>query len=533
MRRRGLLAGARMAYCARVTAAVGTQRFGAGTASGFPADFVAMPLRAMADAALQVARDYGCEYAAFRCEQTETEHIRLKDALLSGRSTDLTLGISVRVLHQGTWGFAGAGGVGIDLAARLARAAVALARVSAPLSTERVELAAEPVHADLVWLSECRIDPFTVPDAEKVAWFAERSVRLLAVPVVDHVDASFMAVRECLFYADLAGTSTMQRRIRLSPDITVVGIGADGGFETMRTNAPPVGRGWEYLVAADPGWDHDGELGEVPELLAERLQAPSMEPGRYDLVLDPTNLWLTIHESVGHATELDRALGYEANYAGTSFATFDKLGSLKYGSELMHVTADRTARHGLATIAIDQEGVATQQWDLVRDGVLVGYQTDRAMAARQGLGRSAGCAYADSATHVPVQRMANVSLQPLDAGPSTADLIAGVEDGLYVVGDKSWSIDMQRYNFQFTGQRFHRIRNGRLVGQVKDAAYQATTTDFWGSLAALGGPDTYLLHGATNCGKAQPGQSASVSHGCPSAVFNGVRILNTVEEAGR
>jgi TldD protein len=129
--------------------------------------------------------------------------------------------------------------------------------------------------------------------------------------------------------------------------------------------------------------------------------------------------------------------------------------------------------------------------------------------------------------------MANVSLQPAADGPSTADLVAGVDDGLYVVGDKSWSIDMQRYNFQFTAQRFYRIRGGRLAGQVKDAAYQATTTDFWGSLAALGGPQTYVLGGAFNCGKAQPGQVASVSHGCPSSLFRGVRVLNTVAEAGR
>jgi TldD protein len=187
----------------------------------------------------------------------------------------------------------------------------------------------------------------------------------------------------------------------------------------------------------------------------------------------------------------------------------------------------------LATIGYDDEGVATQSWDIVRDGRLVGYQLDRNMARLKGLGRSNGCAYADSPGHVPVQRMANVSLQPAANGPSTAELIAGVDRGLYVVGDKSWSIDMQRYNFQFTGQRFFLIRGGRLAGQVKDAAYQATTTDFWGSMALVGGPQTYVLGGAFNCGKAQPGQVASVSHGAPSALFQGVRILNTVQEAGR
>ena len=271
----------------------------------------------------------------------------------------------------------------------------------------------------------------------------------------------------------------------------------------------------------------------MPELLAEKLVAPSVEPGSYDLVIHPSNLWLTIHESVGHATELDRALGYEANYAGTSFATPDQLGRLRYGSTAMNVTGDRTEPHGLATIGYDDEGVATQAWDLVRDGILVGYQLDRAMAhlmPQLNGGRSNGCAYADSPGHIPIQRMANVSLRADPAGPATEDLVGQVERGLYVVGDRSWSIDMQRYNFQFTGQRFHRIVDGRLAGQVRDAAYQATTTDFWNALEAVGGPQTWALHGAFNCGKAQPGQVAAVGHGCPTSLFRRVRILNTAEE---
>jgi TldD protein len=299
----------------------------------------------------------------------------------------------------------------------------------------------------------------------------------------------------------------------------------------MRTLAPPAGRGWEYLIGT--GWDFDAEIAELPGLLMEHAKAPSVEPGRYDLVIDPSNLWLTIHESIGHATELDRALGYEAAYAGTSFATLDRLHALQYGSPVMNVTGDRTVEHGLATIGWDDEGVAGQQFDIVRDGVLVGYQLNRQMAAANDFGRSNGCAYADSAGHIPLQRMANVSLQPAADGPSTEELISGVKRGIYVVGDRSWSIDMQRFNFQFTGQQFHRIENGRLVGQVRDVAYQATTTDFWGSMEAVGGPGTYVLGGAFNCGKGQPGQVASVSHGCPTGLFRNVNVLNTKAEAGR
>jgi TldD protein len=321
----------------------------------------------------------------------------------------------------------------------------------------------------------------------------------------------------------------------VQPVLTGVVVTGDG-MESMRTLAPPVGRGWEYVVgtSADGAWGWAEELEALPGLAVEKLKAPSVEAGRYDLVIDPSNLFLTIHESIGHATELDRAVGYEAAYAGTSFATFDTLGSLRYGSPVMHITGDRTVEHGLATVGIDSEGVEAQSFDLVRDGTLVGYQLDRSIAASMGFGRSNGCAFADSPMHVPIQRMANVSLGHAGAaGPSTDDLIGGVERGIYVVGDKSWSIDMQRYNFQFTGQRFYRIQDGALAGQLKDVAYQATTTDFWGAMEAVGGESTWVLGGAFNCGKGQPGQVAPVSHGCPSVLVRGVNILNTREESGR
>ncbi|MGW7571111.1 TldD/PmbA family protein [Streptomyces tendae] len=499
--------------------------------------FTALPLRALADAALARARALGAEHADFRLERVRSASWRLRDVRPAGSSDTTDLGYAVRVVHGGTWGFASGVDLTLDAAAKVASQAVAMAKLSARVikaagSDERVELAAEPVHADKSWVSAYEIDPFSVPDAEKAALLADWSARLLAADGVDHVDASLLTVHENKFYADTAGTVTTQQRVRLHPVLTAVSVDdSSGEFDSMRTLAPPAGRGWEYLTGT--GWDWDSELAEIPELLAEKMRAPSVEAGLYDLVVDPSNLWLTIHESIGHATELDRALGYEAAYAGTSFATFDQLGKLHYGSELMNVTGDRTAEHGLATVGYDDEGVEGQSWDLVKNGTLVGYQLDRRIARLTGFERSNGCAYADSPAHVPVQRMANVSLRPDPGGLSTEDLIGGVDRGIYVVGDRSWSIDMQRYNFQFTGQRFFRIENGRLAGQLRDVAYQATTTDFWGSMAAVGGPQTYVLGGAFNCGKAQPGQVAAVSHGCPSALFKGVNILNTTQEAGR
>jgi TldD protein len=496
------------------------------------AAFTELPLRQLADAALTRLRELGCENGDFRVERIRDTYLSLHDARLDGSQDSEDLGFAVRVVHDGSWGFASAVDLTPDSAVAVAEQAVAVAKLSRPLSTERVELADEPTYGDVSWVSDYDVDPFSVSDQDKVSLLADWSAALLAHDIVAHADASVHHALENKFYADLNGTTTTQQRVRIQCSLEIVGIDKETGrFDTMRTLAAPVGRGWEWLTGGIYDWA--AELDEMPDLLTEKLRAPTVEGGDYDLVIDPSNLFLTIHESIGHATELDRALGYEANYAGTSFATFDKLGSLRYGSEAMDITGDRTAPHGLSTVGYDDEGVASQSWDIIKDGVLVGYQLDRAMARLKQLGRSNGCAFADSSSRVPIQRMANVSLLPADGGPSTDELISRVDRGIYVVGDKSWSIDMQRYNFQFTGQRFFRIENGRLAGQLRDVAYQATTTDFWGSLEAVGGPETYVLGGAFNCGKGQPGQAAAVSHGCPTSLFRGVRILNTVAEAGR
>ena len=504
------------------------------SAAGLDPTFSDLPHRRLGDVALARAQELGATHADFRFERVRYQYLGARDGVLQTASDSEDLGFAVRVVHGGAWGFASGVVLTDEEAVRVAETAVAVARVAAAMTSEPVVLAPEPVHEDVTWVSAYEVNPLEVPTRDKAALLVDWTERLRRGAAVDHATAFVQQVQENKYYADLAGTRTTQQRVRLQPGFEATGADdATGVFDSMASIAPPVGRGWEYL--SGDHWDWDGELAEVPELLAEKLAAPSVEAGTYDLVVHPSNLWLTIHESIGHATELDRALGYEANYAGTSFATYDKLGTLQYGSPVMNVTGDRTVEHGLATVGYDDEGVQTQSWDIVRDGVLVGYQLDRSMGAMKpelNGGRSNGCAYADSPGHIPIQRMANVSLQADPDGPSTEELIGRVERGIYVVGDKSWSIDMQRFNFQFTGQRFYKITDGRLDGMLRDVAYQATTTDFWGSMEAVGGPETWVLGGAFNCGKAQPGQVAAVSHGCPTSLFRGVNILNTIDEAG-
>ena len=497
------------------------------------AAFLDLPRDQLAEAALTAAKTAGASYADLRIHRISTEIVQLRDGELETAVVRREVGLAVRVIVGGTWGFASHAELAPSVAAETARRAVHVATTLAALNAESVELAAEPVYSDVSWVANYQIDPFDIPAADKIATLQEYSGRLLAADGINHVSAGVIAVKEQTFYADTFGSSITQQRVRVLPSLEATTVdAAAGSFDSMRTLAPPMARGWEALVD-DAVYNWSDELAQLPALLAEKVKAPSVLAGPKDLVIDPTNLWLTIHESIGHATEYDRAIGYEAAYAGTSFATPDKLGTMRYGSPLMNVTADRTVEFGLASVGYDDEGVAAQSWDLVRDGIFVGYQLDRVFAPRLGQLRSNGCSYADSPHHVPIQRMANVSLQPAPDETSTDDLIGRVEDGIYIIGDKSWSIDMQRYNFQFTGQRFFRIRDGRLDGQLRDVAYQAITTDFWNSMEAVGGASTWRLGGAFNCGKAQPGQIAAVSHGCPPALFRGVNVLNTRAEGSR
>ena len=490
---------------------------------------IPVPPSELASVALEAASALGATVAQFRVAAHSSRGVALRDGEVENIGADTSVAMSVRVVHGGAWGFAATTELSAAGAKDAATRAVSMAKLSTLVAIDEVILADEPRHGKQSWTLPIEIDAFTKTDDEIIDFLQQWNTKVSGSSIVSHIESNIAMGRDSTFYADLVGNEITQQRDRISAALTAIHV-SDSGFEDMRTCAPPAGRGWEYLTGT--GWNWDAEIAQLPDYLAEKVKSPSVTPGAMDLVIDPTNLWLTIHESIGHATELDRALGYEANYAGTSFATIDKLGVFKYGSPIMNVTGDRTADHGLSTVGFDDEGVSAQSWDLIKDGILVGYQTDRSIASKINMERSNGCAFADSALHSPIQRMPNVSLQPSSDSTTTADLIADVEAGIYIVGDKSWSIDMQRFNFQFTGQRFHEIRNGKIVGQLKDVAYQSKTPDFWGAMRRIGGARTYLLGGALNCGKGQPGQVAPVSHGCPSALFTGINVLNTRDESG-
>ncbi len=493
-------------------------------------DFYGLPSDKLADTAFTSLASKKVQHAEFRIQQVKTQSISVRDRELESVSENKDIGFCLRVIHRSSWGFASSSDLSIRGVQTAAAQAVDMAETLSHLNQEPVELAAENTYQD-TYTSDYEINPFDVATSDKIERLKTLNAIALNDKQIDFVHAQYMGVEENKYFASSAGSRVRQKRVRLQCAIEATVVDKTGGqFETMRTNAPPVGQGWEYLEAKGI-YDFNDETAKLSQYLNEKTRARSVKPGKYDLVIDPTNLFLTIHESIGHATELDRALGYEANYAGTSFATLDKLGSLRYGSRIMNVTGDRTAKYGLASVGYDDEGVKAQQFDIIKDGVLAGYQLNRQMALKNNFKRSNGCAYADSFSHLPIQRMPNVSLQPAKEDISIQDLINRVERGIYIVGDKSWSIDMQRYNFQFTGQRFYEIKNGRIIGQLRDVAYQANTLSFWNSLEAVGGKKTYLLGGAFNCGKGQPGQVAPVSHGCPAALFRSVNILNTRAEA--
>ncbi len=484
--------------------------------------------------ALDAARRGGAEYADARISRYRNSSVSTREQQIVNVAEGDTIGLGVRVLVNGTWGFGATGALTRDGVSVAAREAVAIAKANRLPDAERVRLAPSPVVSDGRWQTPFTIDPFTVPVEQKADLLLRSNAAALKAPNVRFVTSSMLFVKEEKSYANSEGTVTQQTTVRSWMPFTATAVSSDRtDFQSRGEVIQPMGRGYEYLLEKKP----EEQARLWGEQAAEKLKAKSVAVGRYDLVLHPSHLFLTIHESVAHPTELDRALGYEANYAGTSFVAPPRqvLGKLKFGSPLMHIVGDREQAGSLAAIGWDDEGVKPDRFDIVRNGVLVDYQTTREQAptldwwykAQGAPVRSHGCSYAQRSSDVQFQRMPNVSLLPGEKDLAWDDVIAATDGGIAIMSRGSYSIDQQRYNAQFGGQLFYEIRGGRIVGMLKDVAYQMRTPDFWASLDLVGGRRSYELGGTFNDGKGQPGQSNAVSHGCPASRFRNINVVNT------
>jgi TldD protein len=498
----------------------------------------------MADVALNAARSKGATYTDVRIGRYLNQFIVTRDKNIENTVNTESYGMGIRVIANGSWGFSATDKMDDDSIAQAAALAVQIAKENSRLLTEPVRLAPQKGYGEVSWKARIQKNAFEVPIKEKADLLLAVNDAALTNGA-SYMSSVLFLVNEQKYFASTDGSYIDQDIHRIWPAFFVTRVDAKSGkFETRQSLSAPMGMGYEYLQANpkdqinsvttlyNKGYDMVADAKAAAKQTVEKISAKSVEPGKYDLILDPSHLWLTIHESSGHPTELDRVLGYEANYAGTSFLTLDKWESKKfnYGSKIVNIFADKTQPGSLGAVGYDDEGVKCKEWDIIKDGTLVNYQAIRDQAHIIGLNESQGCCYADNWSSVQFQRMANISLRPGKAKLSPADMIKNVEKGIYIVGDGSFSIDQQRYNFQFGGQLFYEIRNGKIVGMLKDVAYQANTQEFWNACTAIADEKDYRLGGSFFDGKGQPGQSSAVSHGSSTARFNGVNVINTARK---
>jgi TldD protein len=488
--------------------------------------------------ALDAAKLAGATYADARIGRYRNGFVATRERQIVQVADTESIGCGVRVLVDGTWGFAATRALTRDGVAGAAREAAAIAKANRVARDRAVVLAPAQSYGDVTWRSAFSVDPFAVPVEEKADLLLRANAAALGVAGVKFVNTTLFVVKEERSFASTEGTVATQTIVRTWLPMTITAVAPDfSDFQSRANMVQPMARGWEYileqdLVANAPKWGEEA---------VQKLKAKPVDVGRYDLVLDPAHLWLTIHESIGHPTELDRAMGYEANYAGTSFVAppEKQLGALKYGPEFLNVQGDRNQDGALATIGYDDDGVQPEAFRIIRNGVLDDYQTTREQAPwlawwyeKQGRPvRSHGCSNADSWSSVQFQRMPNVSVLPGEQERSLDDLVAATDRGILILGDGSFSIDQQRYNAQFGGQLFYEIKGGKVAGMLKDVAYQIRTPDFWNSLDMLGGKASYRLGGSFFDGKGQPGQVNAVSHGTPPCRFRQVNVINTGRKA--
>lgn len=480
-------------------------------------------LRQLADRALEAARAAGASYADIRIADYRRQRINTREQRVLGITDSEERGFGVRVIAQGTWGFAASASITADEVVRVAERAVALAKVNARLQREPLQLAPVPAYED-VWNTPVERDPFDVPLRDKVDLLLSINARALTVSGVTFCSSNMDFLREHKFFASTEGSYIEQTLHRCNPGFRVTSVDRKrGSFKSRNSYAQPMSAGYEYIE--NYPWLDDVQSAGADAVA--KHTAKSIEPGKYDLVLHPSHLWLTIHESIGHPTELDRALGMEANYAGTSFLTVDKMGKFQLGSDIVQFNGEKTHIGALATCGYDDDGVKTTEWPMVKDGVFMDYQTTRDQAHLIGRKESHGTSYAQNWSDVAFQRMPNINLLPGSQKMSFEDLIGSTDRGIMIKGRGSYSIDHQRYNFQFGGQTYWEIRGGKIAGMLEHVAYQAKTPDFWRACDAICSEDEYQLGGSFNDGKGEPGQRNAVSHGCAPARFRQINVLNT------
>ena len=495
-------------------------------------------IRALMLDAIGAAKSAGASYSDVRIGRYRNSIVFTREQQIVQTADTDSVGAGVRALVDGTWGFGATKTLTRDGVTAAAREAVAIAKANRIARDQPVQLTPVQAYPNATWKSAFRIDPFTIPIEQRADLLLKANAEALKVKGVRFVNSGLFFVKEDRNFASTEGSVISQTIVRVAAPFQITAVAPDNSdFQTRSNVVAPAGRGWEYILEQDLV----GNAGKWAEEATQKLAAKSVEVGRYDLVLHPTHLWLTIHESIGHPTELDRALGYEANYAGTSFIAPPEqmLGKLKYGPALMNVQGDRSQEGALSTIGYDDEGVKPEDFLIVRNGIFNDYQTTREQAnwlkwwydAQKRPARSHGCSNADSWGTVQFQRMPNVSLLPGEKEQSFEDIIAATDRGIAIVGDGSFSIDQQRYNAQFGGQVFHEIKGGKIVGMLKDVAYQMRTPDFWNAMDMIGGKKSYLMGGSFNDGKGQPGQSNAVSHGCVPSRFRNINVINTGRKA--
>ena len=502
----------------------------------------------LADVALNAAKANGATYCDVRIGRYLRQFVITREDKVQNVVNTESSGIGVRVIANGTWGFSATSDMDSDSVAKAVKQAIQIAKANSRLQFEPVQLAPTKGVGEVSWSTPIQKNAMEVPIKEKVDLLLDVNAAAMKAGA-NYIRSIMFLVNEQKYFASSDGSYIDQDIHRIWAPTQVTAIDkASGKFRTRDGLSAPRGMGYEYLdpkpqhrialpggaVVYSDSYDMKEDAIAAAKQAQEKIKAPSVKPGKFDLVLDPSHLWLTIHESVGHPTELDRVLGYEANYAGTSFATLDKWKSknFKYGSDNVTIFADKIQPTTLGAVGYDDEGIKTGRWDLIKDGVLVNYQAIRDQAHILGLKESQGCCYADSWSSVQFQRMANVSLSPGKEKLAPEEMIKNVENGIYIIGDGSFSIDQQRYNAQFGGQLFYEIKNGKVGQMIEDVAYQIRTPEFWNSCAAVCDESDFRFGGSFFDGKGQPGQVSAVSHGSSTARFNGANVINTARSLG-